>query len=296
MTNSRLKIVGTHSGIFHADEVVAIAILALRYDNQIRIIRSRTQRFLEPCDIVVDVGGGKYDHHMKGGNGVRDNGVPYASCGLIWRDFGRDVLIKLGCKENDLTCCFEAVDKNIIEPIDKIDNGITSCSIFEFIPNFVPNWDEDFKLLDDRFDDALACTTSILKRLIKKEISDYSSRTLLTNILSSNRNRIIELPCQSINWVELVTAHNEVSDNPVDFVIFPYSSGGYAAQAVPPSKDKIFEQRISFPKEWAGLTNKLPEATGVATAIFCHNNLFFVRAKNKEDAYKLCEIAIQNNN
>ena len=50
--------------------------------------------------IVLDIGGGKYDHHQRGGNGARENGVPYASCGLIWREFGKELLKEVEDVEN----------------------------------------------------------------------------------------------------------------------------------------------------------------------------------------------------
>ena len=44
--------------------------------------------------LVYDIGGGEFDHHQAGGNGQRDNGVKYASCGLIWKSYGKKYLEK----------------------------------------------------------------------------------------------------------------------------------------------------------------------------------------------------------
>ena len=57
-------------------------------------------------------------------------------------------------------------------------------------------------------------------------------------------------------WLEDVVIYNESHDYRVKFVIFPYPAGGWAAQSVPPSIEKKFEQLISFPKEWAGGNEK----------------------------------------
>lgn len=61
--------VGTHDGVFHADEVFAIAFLKwIGYD--FRVIRTREKEILSQCDILIDVGGvhdpenGKFDHHQ----------------------------------------------------------------------------------------------------------------------------------------------------------------------------------------------------------------------------------------
>lgn len=80
--------IGTHNGIFHSDEVVACAILCLiNSDISIHILRSREIEILNHCDICLDIGGGKYDHHQPNFNETRKNSIKYASAGLIWKDF-----------------------------------------------------------------------------------------------------------------------------------------------------------------------------------------------------------------
>ncbi|WP_073008277.1 MYG1 family protein [Clostridium amylolyticum] len=81
--------VGTHDGRFHADEVMATAILKEVYE--IELTRTRDENVLKTLDIVYDVGGGEFDHH--GMDKIyRENGTPYAACGLIWRGFGKEVI------------------------------------------------------------------------------------------------------------------------------------------------------------------------------------------------------------
>lgn len=48
--------IGTHDGYFHGDEVSAVAMLQLIFNDTI-IIRTRDRAKLDTCDIVVDVGG-----------------------------------------------------------------------------------------------------------------------------------------------------------------------------------------------------------------------------------------------
>ena len=74
----------THGGIFHADEVFGTIILSKVMDN---IVLARTFKVPEDIadDVIVyDIGGGDFDHHQLGGNGTRADGIPYASCGLLW--------------------------------------------------------------------------------------------------------------------------------------------------------------------------------------------------------------------
>ena len=87
------KIIGTHSGQFHADECLACALLSLttEFENSI-IVRSRDTEVLSKCDIQVDVGG-KYeplkylfDHHQKGFEETFPNfNTKLSSAGLIYK-------------------------------------------------------------------------------------------------------------------------------------------------------------------------------------------------------------------
>lgn len=50
-------VIGTHSGIFHCDEILACFMLQqLPKYEKARIVRTRDEAILKDCDIVVDVG------------------------------------------------------------------------------------------------------------------------------------------------------------------------------------------------------------------------------------------------
>ena len=95
MKNKKLCI-AVHDGVFHADDVFAVAILKI-INEDIEIIRTRDDEVLATADMRLDVGGrynpetGDYDHHLVQGAGERKNGIPYASCGLIWKHFGMQI-------------------------------------------------------------------------------------------------------------------------------------------------------------------------------------------------------------
>ena len=75
----------THGAKFHADDVFSTAFLRL-LNPAIEVTRG----FDVPEDfdgIVYDIGRGKYDHHQQDKE-IRENGVPYAAFGLLWREFG----------------------------------------------------------------------------------------------------------------------------------------------------------------------------------------------------------------
>ena len=291
MYSSKKISVGTHNGIFHYDELISIALISILHAGKVTVVRTRDPNVLKACDIVVDVGGGIFDHHMPGGNGKRESGTPYASSGLVWQAFGDEILKSLGCTKDYIALCKERVDMEIIEDLDKIDNGIKARSPFEYIAYFLPNWDEATST-DFCFMDALHTTASILRKAILKIIREEKDNTTLRIALAvSGIENIMEIPSQFMKWQNVVIEHNNTSPSKVDFVIFHYPAGDYAAQCVPPSLEETFNQRISFPKEWADQTEKLPEISGVKDATFCHNACFFARAKTREGVIELCKLA-----
>src|SRR4051812_5273225 len=83
----------THGGKFHADDAWAVAVLHILFPDA-DIVRTRDPAIIATADFAVDVGGvwnpatGRFDHHQKGFDGARGSGVPYASAGLVWREYG----------------------------------------------------------------------------------------------------------------------------------------------------------------------------------------------------------------
>jgi len=78
------KVIGTHNGIFHSDEIIAIALLNKVFEET-SIIRSRDPKELQEANILVDVGG-KFDgvkffdhHQFKDG----DKNWGLSSAGLV---------------------------------------------------------------------------------------------------------------------------------------------------------------------------------------------------------------------
>lgn len=302
-------IIGTHDGIFHSDEVVACAILALYHHNeQIEIIRSKNVAFLfsKEVDIMVDVGGGFYDHHQPGGNGKRENDVPYASAGIVWREYGKEVIHKCSCElygnstDYIVSHVFEDIDEKLIQEVDKEDNGIpTYVHTFSFISSFLPVYNSSHYSFDEGFNLALNVAIQILEHAIFESIGKMDAQKAISKMIKNNGiidYHILEIPSQTFPWLEPVTFHNNTTScfgdsQLIYFVIFPYPSGGWAAQCVPPSLGSKYEQRVPFPKEWAGQTDRLTEISGIKDAIFCHNGCFFVKATSKEGVIALCRKA-----
>ena len=116
----------THGGKFHSDEIFATVILSKILTN-INLIRVNevTDSIRESIvdKLVYDIGGDKFDHHQAGGNGQRENSVKYASCGLIWKSYGKKYLEKCNVEKEHIEELFLQIDKDLIQYIDANDNG-----------------------------------------------------------------------------------------------------------------------------------------------------------------------------
>ena len=110
----------THAGSFHPDEVMATVLLEILYGD-IYLARVAEIDEKETDAFVYDIGLGKYDHHQED-KVRRENGIAYSSVGLIWRDYGMQILEKLGLKDY-LEDYYYDIDDQIIMPIDALDNG-----------------------------------------------------------------------------------------------------------------------------------------------------------------------------
>ena len=296
---------GTHNGIFHCDDTVGITLLGILFQEiDTNIIRSRDTNELKKAHIVIDIGGGKYDHHIKGFNERRPTGEKYASAGLVWRDFGKSI-IKIVAEEAGIHIdewrvyeIKEQIDKEIIIPIDDEDDPENVKKefkehTFSFIPKFYPSFldEQDF---DAAFMEVLQVVTKLLKAIIKSKVVQMAERPYLRSILGKSVMGILELPAQTINWVGEVVKYNETHDYIIKFVIFPHPDGGFAAQCVPPSLEEKMAQLIPFPKEWAGENEEtLPKISGIKGAASCHNGRFFARAKHKKAVVDMCLYAMK---
>ena len=171
------KKIATHNAKFHTDDVFAVATLFLLLGKEnCEVIRTRDQSLIDQADYVVDVGSvydaskNRFDHHQAGGAGDRENGIPYASFGLVWEKFGEELagskLIK------------EAISKSLVEAVDASDNGKDLYTpllpdVFPFTAGALVNqyrltWKEEGSW-DQKFLECVDWALPVLKRQIKIE-------------------------------------------------------------------------------------------------------------------------------
>lgn len=283
----------THGGVFHADEVVATVILAKVLGN-VNVCRTfKLPDEMNKSAIVYDIGFGKYDHHQKGGNGSRENGVPYASAGLIWRDFGSK-LVANTCNPEEV---WRFVDEELIQGIDAVDNGVVpkqdlkGMSFSKCVSNFNPGWDSQ-EAADDAFVKACSFAEIVFDNVLANAISKAKAKSGVEEAINHSENGIMILK-EFMPWQDHIFSSSNLKAESILFVVFPSNRGGYNVQAVPDAPGSM-EKRKPLPEAWAGLNGQvLAEISGVKTATFCHTGRFICSAETLEDALKMARKAIE---
>lgn len=314
-----IKVVGTieeavlvtHGGTFHLDECMTTAILSylIPGNGPLTVFRENGNRDIPdfPGQIVYDVGGGKFDHHQKGGNGARENGIPYAACGLIWKEFGM-----LLCEHSeDPEMVFTTVDRELIQPIDAHDcgyrnplpEGFTPTPVFSLsaaIASFNPTWEVNEPALASAaiFPKAVYFARQIFYNVLMRARSKAKAKKIVYDNILESQDGIMRL-ARYVPWEQMIfvpeTAPEELKKKAAEilYVVYPGNRGGFQFRAVPKAPGS-FEQRNNLPEAWRGLKgDALRKVTGVQTATFVHPAGFIGGAEDSIDCLQLAMMAIE---
>ena len=284
----------THNGTFHCDEVFS-TIMFSKLLPEVVVCRTSDLEKAREDQYIYDVGGGELDHHQFGGNGERENGVKYSSCGLVWKKYGKEIIKKY--TNDNIDEIWQMLDKYLVQCIDAGDNGqipdidtnYRLVQVASIIAEFNPTWDEEIDS-DIKFQEALQLAQIVFENSIKNTISKVKAKGKVEQAIIDAKDGIMTLE-KFLPWKEVLLESTTTKAKLINFVIFPSNRGGYNIYTVP-EKLGSFTSRKLFPKEWAGLKDKaLQKVTSVDTARFCHNKCFICAVDTKEDALKLAKIA-----
>lgn len=294
----------THSGGFHADELLS-SVLLTRLFPAARIVRSRAPDWITPASdrIIYDVGGafdpaaGIFDHHQRGAP-LRDDGQPFSSFGLVWRQFGRDYLNAVGVPVTDIDALHASFDLDFVLPVDLMDNGALSPSaagalakltLPVLLETLKPVFDDREPGADDRaFHEALVIARGFVEASIRQAAAKLRAESIvLRAIAATGDGRVLELPMGMPFRPAIVKA----GADHLLFVVHPRDTD-WCLTGIRRSSDG-FELRADLPAAWAGLTGEnLAAVCGVAGATFCHNGRFIAAATTREAALEMARIAV----
>lgn len=295
----------THSGGFHADELLSSVVLTRLYP-QAELLRSRDRELLTPAPskIIYDVGGHYdaeaqiFDHHQRP-SPLREDGQPFSSFGLIWHHYGREYLAALNVPADDIETIHVAIDTKFVLPIDLLDNGaiepsvagpLSGLTLPALLESMKPVFDDMSPTAnDDAFFESLTIARSFVEAAVRNRAAKARSQSLaLDAIAKAGASPILELPM----GMPYRSALDKMEADHILFVVNP-RGGDWTLNGIKLSND-TFEQRADLPAAWAGLTDKaLEEASGVKGAKFCHNARFIAVADSREAIMQMAELAVK---
>lgn len=287
-----IKIV-THSGSFHPDDVFAVATLELFYkDELIEIVRTRDEDIIKSADVVVDVGREydhekkRYDHHQNGAP-IRDNRIPYAGFGLVWKHYGEAVS---GNAE-----VATSIEEKLVQPVDAGDNGVSlyklnelniaPFELYNLVSLFSPPWGSG-ESKDEAFAEAVGWAKRVISQMIIKETANCEMENLIGSVYEDQSDKSVLVFDVPVPMVALIKFSDvKVVVCPDD----PLVNSNWTATAVRKDVD-TFESKVSFPENWAGLQGEaLQKVSSITDAVFCHKAGFFFAAGSKEGALRAVE-------
>lgn len=296
----------THSGGFHADELLSSAVLT-RLFPQAELLRSRDKQWVTPAadKIIYDVGGAYdgnaqiFDHHQRPGP-LRKDGQPFSSFGLIWAHFGRAYLAAMEVPIDDVETIHSKFDTKFVLPIDLLDNGAMEPSVAgplsiltlpALLGSLKPVFDDISPTADD---DAFFTALPIARSFVEAQVRNLAAKVraqgiVVEAIASAGTSPILELPM----GMPYLSVLKQTEADHILFVIHP-RGGDWTLNGIKLSND-TFDQRADLPAAWAGLTDTaLEEASGIKGAKFCHNARFIAVATTREAVLKMAGIAVKD--
>ena len=265
--------VATHSGPFHADDVLAWGLIRAFVAADATLVRTRDPKILAGADIVFDVGGifdpdtMRFDHHQSSYTGAR------SSAGMVV-----DWLADTGRVTQGLA---DVLRTRAADYVDDVDNGRRETD--PTVPCFATMVEahnrgaESLDAFDAQFRLAGDMATVWVKGMAAGHAEEEAARAVIGSAMKDAEDRgsnVIVLE----TYVRWKPAYFEAGGetHPTDFVAHPGPDGSWRALAIPPVAGS-FAQKCPLPEAWAGLVDgELVAASGVPGARFCHKNRFIL--------------------
>jgi uncharacterized UPF0160 family protein len=264
-------LVATHSGPFHADDVLAWALIRVFRHPLAELIRTRDLEEIERADIVVDVGGEfnvarhRFDHHQTSYTG------PLSSAGMVleWLKTTGDIEVDLAHYLREI----------LVDYVDDVDNGRRLPE--RDVPCFasmVEGYAQGHQSLD-AFTAAFVLAGNMASQFLEGLVRGFeaqreASKVVLQAMKEAEEKRVTVICFETYyKWKPAYFSHGGAS-HPTQYVLMPGVEGTWRVVAIPPSENS-FAQKRPLPASWAGLTGAdLVQKTGIEGAIFCHKNRF----------------------
>ncbi|XP_028396435.1 UPF0160 protein MYG1, mitochondrial-like [Dendronephthya gigantea] len=321
------KIIGTHNGTFHCDEVLACCMLKLLPEyRDAEILRTREENLLKTCDIVVDVGGKyepsshRYDHHQRSFTGTMNSlagmkwNIKLSSAGLVYLHFGKDIISQLMKREKDdptVDLIYAKVYENFVQEIDAIDNGVNqfdgeprysiSTNISSRVGSLNPKWNDESQDSEAGFAKAMKMVGEEFLETVSYFKDVWLPARMIVQKAIEKRYEVD--PSGEIIFIKdicpwkdhLFTLEEKLKvDTPIKFALFIDQNGKWRIQCVSVTL-KSFENRLGLLEEWRGIRDEeLSKLSGIPGCIFVHASGFIGGNESKEGALEMARVTLRH--
>ena len=311
-TSAFKKKIVTHDGGYHADDLMGVTILRIRWPDA-ELARSRNPQVWATADFLVDVGGefdparGKFDHHQASflaqPGSRRPSGVTYASSGLVWAHHGAQAVRRLhpALDPAVVPAVVARVDQELMQYLDQVDNGDAEVApglygLAALLSQLVPTWTETpnskkeaAELLLAAFEDAAHLCRVFLTRVVAHAVAKEQAASMIRASKTDCDGALLILPRANLPWEDVVC--QEMPE--VLFVVYPDSSGASHNVRTVPTRPHAFTARKDLPAHWAGLSGQeLAVAAEEPSATFCHTKRFICGATTLDGALNMAKRAL----
>lgn len=269
-------VIGTHNGQAHADEALAIALIALFVD--VDVVRTRDEKKLSECDLRVDVGEGLLDHH--GSRHV----VGISAATRVWQ---------LLNNYTDMSWFLDIVRKTA-----EVDTGIDIPD--KPFPWFHTLWaaeirrgvpeDEVFQHVFDRvYEEILA----LMENCRAAEEAKAAAEAALEAAGEGARVVVFDAAAREAEVKKLLWDRKSQAI----FYVSPESPDDWRILCCAPTDAgySYFASARLIPEKFRGLRGSdLDQATGLQGGIFCHQAGFIAGFKTREAAEAFANLCLQD--
>jgi uncharacterized UPF0160 family protein len=284
--------VQTHDGIFHADDVMGVAILGGAI-SKVQVLRSRAPVAETGAEIVVDVGGvydtasGGFDHHHVRG-GVTSSRFGFQGCasaGLVWDHYGLDFInahySDIGGCPVDAEEVVRRVHQSMVADIDSIDTGARRPAKGEFtFSHFISGHNVPGIPGDEMaFVSAVSAADRALRNAIVSAVAEIVDEVAVKAAIADQPGSVIVLDQYRFGMMSVCQSANAAGKT-IRRVVYPDVSGQWRTQ--------IIEGTESLPSEWVGKTpEEFKTLTGIDGYVFTHAAGFIAGNRTKEGAVEM---------
>lgn len=281
----------TTSGLFHADEVFAIATLAILHGDAPDLIRTRKQNYVQAAildDTTYVVGvGGNYNPNLLNFDFTKNT----SSFSLVWKEYGSAIVSRFSIPDQLNAEITNAIKTILVDYIEAINLGKcrkTRTDIVEVIEQLNKCWyeSEDSEDQSSRMLQAVAIALTYITRLIANTLGIIMAIDLIDHAERLDDGKIIILD-KDIPWEEYVSG----ADDSALFVILPGPSGNTNVYAIPVDATNT-KFRMLFPEKWRTKINR-DEVTGIEGCVFILSDGSIAGNRSKEGAIEMARKAIK---